>query len=96
MLYLLVGKGLYLLCVDTELLEDEVGNVTSLEEYSLEDVYRFDSLLTVLLRGVDGLLHHLLRLDCKLVECHIFVSFLLLLFFILILFTLTSNSHQAV
>ncbi len=78
MFNLLIGEHLYLTCVDTELLEYEVRHVLSLHHDALEQVHRFDSLLSAHLCGVDCLLHNLLRFDCKLVECHIIVSFLIL------------------
>ena len=67
---------LHLHGVHAELLEDEVGHVLGLRHDALQQVYRLDGLLAAALRGVDRLLDGLLRLDCKLVECHILFSFL--------------------
>ena len=77
MLYLLIDEHLYLLGVDSQLLEDEGCNVLGLRDYSFQYVCRFYNLLAVHLCGVHRLLNRLLCFDCKLLEIHI----LLLSFF---------------
>ena len=81
-LHLLVGERGYLIGVHPELAEQEVGNVLGLYQYALEQMHRFNGLLAVGLRYVDGLLHHLLCLDSEFVECHILVSFLVYIIYI--------------
>ena len=80
--------------IDAQLLKDEIGNVATFLQHSLQQVGGLNSLLSALLGGVDGLLHHFLRFDCKLVECHI-ITFLSFLFLFLSMFcTYSLKSHS--
>ena len=76
MLYLLVSKHFYLTGINAELLKDEACHVFRLDKHTLQQMHRLYCLLSVHLCAVDCLLDNLLRLDCKLVECHIVISFL--------------------
>ena len=67
MLQLRLYEHLYLLAVDAQFLEQEVGDVLGLMDDSRQQVHRFDGLLAIALRRVDSLLDCLLRLDGKLV-----------------------------
>ena len=78
MLYLLIDEHLYLLGVDSQLLEDEGCYVLGLRDYSFQYVCRFYNLLAVHLCGVHRLLNRLLCFDCKLLEIHIFILLLIL------------------
>ena len=64
---LLCDKQFYLLGVDAKFLEDEGTHVLRLLQYALENMYRFDDLLAVLLSDVHCLLHSLLGLDSEFV-----------------------------
>ena len=66
MLYLLIYQKFYLLGVDTEFLEDEVGHILGLLHHSFQNMYRFDDLLTIHLGGIHCLLNGFLCFDCKL------------------------------
>ena len=59
--------------VHAQLLEDIVGHIRCFLDDSAEKMHRLDGLLTISLRCVHSGLHRFLRLDCKFVECHIFL-----------------------
>ena len=61
------------LAVNTELLEDIVGNIFAFFHYSGEDVYWFNGLLAIALCDVDRTLNSFLSFNCKFVECHSFI-----------------------
>ena len=60
-------QQVYLLCVSTHLLQQEVHDVLGFIEYARQQMNGFDGLLTISLCGVDGLLYRLLCFDGKLV-----------------------------
>ena len=75
-LYFTVYNSVYLIGIDSELLEDVCGYVFGLHHHTLQQVYRLNALLSLTLCGVDSLLNNLLGFDCEFVECHILFSFL--------------------
>ena len=70
MFYFRVGQRTYLHGINAKLLEDIVGYVGGLFKQGLEQVHRFDALLSCPLCNVHGLLDRFLRFDCILVEVH--------------------------
>ena len=78
----LFQEHVYLLGIDSELLENEVAHVASLLHQGLQQMNWLYGLLSRTLRKVHSPLDCFLRLDCKLVECHIrLLSLLLILIF---------------
>ena len=93
-LHLLCEEHIDLVGVHAKLLEEEVGHVGRLLYDAAQQVYRLDGLLSVALRCVHGGLYRLLRLDGKLVECHILVSFLVFMDVVLFLFLFVTAVTQ--
>ena len=75
-LYFTVYNSVYLIGIDTELLEDVCGYVFGFHHHTLQQVHRLNALLSLTLCGVDSFLNNLLGFDCEFVECHILFSFL--------------------
>lgn len=82
-LHLLLKEHGNLVAVHAQLLEDVVGYIRCFLDDTTEKMHRFDGLLTISLRYVHSGLHRFLRLDCKFVECHILISFLIIVIFYL-------------
>ena len=82
MLYVACHKSIYLLSVNSKFLEYEIGNVAAFLQYTLEEVYRLNALLSALLGSIDGSLHGLLCLNRKFVECHILLLSYIMVFFV--------------
>ena len=90
-MHLLTQEHGDLLSVHAQLLEDVVGHIGSLFKDTAKQMHRFDGLLTISLRNVYGFLYRLLRLDCKFVECHINISFLILYILICVIWMSAGN-----
>ena len=60
-------QHLYLLCIDTQLLQQVADNILGFLHDACQQVYRFDGLLPTALCSIDGFLYRLLRLNSKLV-----------------------------
>ena len=80
MLYLGVHERLHVNAVHAQFLEYERCHVLAFLEHTLQQVHRFDDLLPVSSRLLHGLLYSFLRLNGKILKCHIVSPFFVFLF----------------
>ena len=76
MLNLGSDERVYLLTVDSQLLEEITGHILAFFQDTCQQMHRLNGLLLVALRNAHRSLHGLLGFDCKFLECHIRFSFL--------------------
>ena len=76
-LYLFVAEPVQQTGVDTQLLEEVRSKAFAHLQDSFQQVHRLDRLLVVVAGNLHGLLHGLLRFDCKIVKVHMMFSFLI-------------------
>ena len=77
MLQLALGKCGNLLQAHAHLLEYKLGNILAFGHDAQQEMDGLDTLMLRTPSHVNRFLHSLLRLDCKVVECHIYCSFLM-------------------
>ena len=75
--YLTIELAVQQTGVDTQLLEEVRSKAFAHLQDSFQQVHRLDRLLVVVAGNLHGLLHGLLRFDCKIVKVHMMFSFLI-------------------